>query len=63
MEEQIDDGIDHAAVVDQDSVTSTVQVIDMVTIRTYSDGSVQRNVWESNERAQAYADSVAEQGA
>jgi hypothetical protein len=41
-------------------VTSTVQVIDMITIRTYSDGAIQRNVWESPEAAQAYADSVAE---
>lgn len=45
---------------DAPPVTSTVEVIDMITIRTYSDGAVQRNVWESNERAQAYAASVAE---
>ena len=45
---------------DAPPVTSTVQVIDMITIRTYSDGVVQRNVWESAEAAQAYADSVAE---
>lgn len=45
---------------DAPPVTSTVEVIDMITIRTYSDGTIQRNVWESNERAQAYAASVAE---
>jgi hypothetical protein len=45
---------------DAPPVTSTVEVIDMITIRTYSDGVVQRNVWESNERAEEYAASVAE---
>jgi hypothetical protein len=45
---------------DAPPVTSTVQVIDLITIRTYSDGAVQRNVWTSPEEAQAYADSVAE---
>lgn len=44
-------------------VTSTVEVQGVVTIRTYSDGAVQRNVWETEELAQEYADSVAEQGA
>ena len=42
-------------------VTSTVEVQGVLTVRTYSDGSVQRNVWESQERAQEYADSVHEQ--
>jgi hypothetical protein len=44
-------------------VTSTVEVQGVMTIRTYSDGAVQRNVWETPELAQEYADSVAEQGA
>lgn len=43
------------------AVTSIVEVQGTVTIRTYSDGAVQRNVWESQERAQEYADSVAQQ--
>ena len=42
-------------------VTSTVEVQGTVTIRTYTDGAVQRNVWETAERAQEYAASVAEQ--
>lgn len=42
-------------------VISTVEVQGTITIRTYSDGAVQRNVWESAERAQEYADSVAAQ--
>lgn len=48
------------AISDAPPVTSTVQVIDMITIRTYSDGAVQRNVWEFPEAAQAYAASVSE---
>lgn len=48
---------------DAPPVTSTVEVLGVVTIRTYSDGAVQRNVWETPERAQEFADSVAEQGA
>lgn len=40
---------------------STVEVVGTVTIRTYPDGAVQRNVWESEERAREYADSVIEQ--
>lgn len=44
-------------------VTSTVVVNGNVTVRTYSDGAVQRNVWETPEQAQEYADSVAAQGA
>lgn len=50
--------IDHAACVDQDAVTSTVEVNGVVTVRTYSDGAVQRNIWETEELAQEYADSV-----
>lgn len=42
-------------------VTSAVEVLGVVTVRTYSDGIVQRNVWESAERAEEYAASVAEQ--
>jgi hypothetical protein len=44
-------------------VTSTVEVIGNVTIRTYTDGSVQRNVWETPEMAAEYAASVVAQGA
>jgi len=40
-------------------ITSTVQVIGLITIRTYSDGAVQRNVWDTAVIAQNYADSVA----
>jgi hypothetical protein len=40
-------------------VTSTVEVQGVITVRTYSDGAVQRNVWETIEQAQEYADSVA----
>lgn len=39
-------------------VTSTVEVIGNMTIRAYSDGAIQRNVWESDERAAEYAASV-----
>lgn len=42
-------------------VTSTVEVSGNLTIRTYSDGAVQRNFWETPEQAQEYADSVATQ--
>lgn len=42
----------------EEAVTSTVEVQGNVTIRTYSDGAVQRNVWETAEDAQEYADSV-----
>lgn len=42
-------------------VTSTVEVDGVITIRTYTDGAIQRNVWETPEAAQAYADSVTEQ--
>lgn len=55
--------IDQDAIIDQDAVTSTVSVQGVLTIRTYSDGAVQRNVWETPELAQEYADSVAAQGA
>jgi hypothetical protein len=48
---------------DAPPVTSTVEVQGVMTIRTYSDGAIQRNVWETTELAQEYADSVAEQGA
>ena len=44
-------------------VTSAVVVSGNITTRTYSDGAVQRNVWDSPEAAQEYADSVAAQGA
>jgi hypothetical protein len=44
-------------------VTSTVDVVGNITIRTYSDGAIQRNVWETAEQAQEYAASVAAQGA
>lgn len=40
-------------------ITSTVQVIGLITIRTYSDGAIQRNVWNTGILAQEYADSVA----
>ncbi len=46
---------------DEVEVTSTVEVQGTVTIRTYSDGAVQRNVWETTELAQEYAASVAAQ--
>lgn len=42
-------------------VSSTVVVEGNITVRTYSDGAVQRNVWETAERAQEYANSVTEQ--
>lgn len=46
---------------DAPAVTSTVEVQGVLTIRTYSDGIVQRNVWATPEAAQEYAASVAEQ--
>ena len=54
----IEDLTDQTAIVDQGAVTSTVVTEGRVTIRTYSDGSVQENVWPNAEAAQAYADSV-----
>lgn len=42
-------------------VSSTVTVEGNITTRTYTDGAIQRNVWETPERAQEYADSVTEQ--
>ena len=43
-------------------VTSTVTItetpIGFITVRSYSDGAVQKNIWESLEVAQEYADSV-----
>ena len=45
----------------QGPVSSTVEVTGNITVRTYADGSVQRNIWETPERAQEYADSVAAQ--
>lgn len=53
---------DPAQGIDVVNVTSTVVVNGSETIRTYSDGSVQRNTWETPEHAQAYASSVAAQG-
>lgn len=50
-------------IVENVPVSSTVVVDGNITVRTYSDGAVQRNVWESPERAQEYADSVAQQEA
>lgn len=50
-----------AASPDPSPVTSTVEVVGSMTIRTYSDGIVQRNVWDDVERAHEYAASVAEQ--
>lgn len=44
-----------------EKVTSTVEVIGAITVRTYSDGAIQRNVWASEELAQEYAASVAKQ--
>lgn len=52
------DLIDQTAIIDQDTVTSTVKVDGSMTIRTYSDGTVQRNAWDSPEAAQEFADSV-----
>ena len=49
--------------IDQAAVTSAGEVQGVVTIRTYSDGATQRNVWENEKRAQEYAASVAEQEA
>lgn len=46
---------------EQPPVTSTVEVVGNMTIRTYSDGAIQRNVWESDECAAEYAASVLEQ--
>ena len=54
-EGEIADLTDHEASVDQAAVTSTVEVNGMVTTRTYSDGAIQRNVWESEEMAQEFA--------
>lgn len=45
----------------QTGITSTVYVSGTVTERTYSDGAIQRNVWDSPEQAQDYAASVAAQ--
>lgn len=45
----------------EEKATSTVEVVGTVTIRTYPDGAVQRNVWDSEERAIEYAESVREQ--
>lgn len=42
-------------------VTSTVEVHGLLTVRRYSDGTVQRNVWETEEQAADYAASVLEQ--
>jgi len=39
-------------------MTETVEVVGNVTVRTYADGTVQRNAWENEAEAQAYADSV-----
>jgi len=47
----------------QVGITSTVEVSGSMTIRTYSDGAVQRNVWASTALAQEYAASVKEQEA
>lgn len=44
-----------------DPVTSTVVVTGTVTVRTYSDGAVQRNIWETEDQAAEYAASVAAQ--
>ena len=41
-----------------DEDTASVEVQGLVTIRTYHDGSVQRNVWASEEEAQHYAASI-----
>jgi len=40
--------------------TISVDVAGVVTTRTYSDGAVQRNVWETLEQAQEYKQSVFE---
>lgn len=56
------DLIDQAAIVDQDAVTSTVAVDGRTTVRTYSDGAMQEQVWQTAEAAQAYAHSVNEEG-
>ncbi len=59
-----EDLLDHTAAVDQDAVTSTVKVKGVVTERTYSDGTVQRNIWENEDEAKAFAASVnAQEGA
>jgi len=42
-------------------VTLIVDVVGTTTVRTYTDGAVQRNAWETAEEAQAYAQSVATQ--
>lgn len=57
-DERAAEDIDLERVVDQAKVTSTVEVRGALTVRTYSDGTVQRNTWETAERAQEYADSV-----
>jgi hypothetical protein len=45
-----------------DSVTTlTVDVLNNITVRVYTDGLVQRNAHETNSHAQEYAQSVATQ--
>lgn len=58
LDERPAEDIDHDAVVDQSAVRSVVDVQGVLTIRTYTDGAVQRNVWPTPELAQEYADSV-----
>ena len=41
--------------------TISVDVAGVITTRTYSDGAVQRNAWETPEQAQEYAQSVTNQ--
>jgi hypothetical protein len=41
--------------------TLAVDIFGNVTVRTYTDGTVQRNAWATTELAQEYAQSVADQ--
>lgn len=50
---------DNTVVIDQDTVTSTVVVDGNTTIRTYTDGAIQRNFHATPELAQQYANEVA----
>lgn len=54
------DEVDLAASVEQAAVVSTVAVSGPVVTRTYSDGAIQRLVFETDEMAASYAASASE---
>lgn len=56
-----DADIDHDAEVDQDAVTSYAELDGTLVVRTYSDGAVQRIVFESEELAEDYINSLVDQ--